>query len=171
LEEQSGALQWQWRRFCVDLPYRADLPSLDETRAALARHQAAEQAARAAGDAAVARDHRASAEQMMRQVARLEQLPPGKTYPMALTIGRLGDALWVITPGELYQVFQTTLRARFAPRPVIVATISDGWLPGYLPQAASYGRGIYQDIISPLAAGSLETLLEATARELEALSN
>jgi hypothetical protein len=169
IADQASSLHWKWRRFHVDLPYRADLPSLDETRAALASHQAAEEAARAAGNAALARDHRASAEQMTRQIMRLEQLPAGKHYPMAITIGRLGDALWVITPGELYQVFQTTLRARFAPRPVIVATISDGWLPGYLPAAASYGQGIYQDIISPLAAGSLETLLEATASELQSL--
>jgi hypothetical protein len=167
--EESTHAVWQWRRVVVELPYRADLPTLEETRVALAQHQAEEEAARAAGDADRARAARASIEQMTRQIGRLEQLPPGDAYPLAITVGRLGDALCVFSPGELYQVFQTSLRARFAPRPVIVTTISDGWLPGYLPAAASYGQGIYQDIISPLAPGCLERLLEATARELAML--
>jgi hypothetical protein len=38
-----------------------------------------------------------------------------------------------------------------------------------LPAASSYGQGIYQDIISPLAPGCLETLLVATTRELQSL--
>ncbi len=86
-----------------------------------------------------------------------------------MVVGRLGDALWVFSPGELYQEFQTALRERFAPRPVIIATVTSGWLPGYIPARAAYGKGIYQDVISPLAPGGLETLMEATVRELNDL--
>jgi hypothetical protein len=81
----------------------------------------------------------------------------------------VGDGLWVLTPGELYQVFQTTLRQRLAPHPVVVSTLTGDWQPGYLPDAASYGKGIYQDTISPLAAGSLETLIERVTTRLSAL--
>ena len=55
-------------------------------------------------------------------------------------------------------------------RPLIVATLTDDWQPGYLPEAASYGKGIYQDTISPLAAGSLESLLQRVSERLNRLS-
>jgi hypothetical protein len=70
----------------------------------------------------------------------------------------------------MYQVFQTALRRQLAPRPVIVSTLTDGWQPGYLPDAASYGKGIYQDAISPLAPGSLETLVQKVTERLIGLS-
>jgi hypothetical protein len=43
---------------------------------------------------------------------------------------------------------------------VLVSTVTSGWLPGYLPTADCYGRGIYQESIAIVAAGSLETLIE-----------
>ena len=160
---------WQRRRVTVPLPYRVDLPTLDETKAELARWEAEESAARTAGDTARVRECRAGAERMTRQIARLSSLPPGKTYPYPVTLRRLGDSLWVFVPGELYQVFQTTLRARFPSFAVVVCTITDDWQPGYLPPAASYGYGIYQEIIAAAGPGSLEVLLEAVTRECRAL--
>ena len=157
---------WQWERITVDLPYRDDLPTIAQTHASRERWQGEEQAARAAGDEARVRDCRANVEQMTRRLQRLETLPAGKAYPMRVVLGKLGDGLWVFVPGELYQVFQTSLRAKLAPQPVIVATISNDWQPGYLPAVGSYGRGIYQDVISLLAPGSLETLLAAVAQQL-----
>jgi hypothetical protein len=106
---------------------------------------------------------------MTRQLARLNTLPAGKTYPCRVTIGQLGDSLWVLVPGELYQVFQTTLRQRFAPRPVIVATLANDWHPGYIPAASSCGYGIYQDTIAAVAPGALETLIESITRFLRAM--
>jgi hypothetical protein len=86
-----------------------------------------------------------------------------------VTALRLGDALWVLAPGELYQVFQTTLRSRFPDAAVVVATVTGDWQPGYIPSASSYGYSIYQETIAAVAPGALEMLTEAVARELQAL--
>lgn len=160
---------WHWDSLTVDLPYREDLPTVAETLAKREHWQQQEQQFRASGAESKARDCRASVEQMTRQLARLESLPPGETYPFPVAIGQLGDAVWVLVPGELYQVFQTTLRQEFKARPLIIATLTDDWQPGYLPDASSYGKGIYQDTISPLAAGSLETLLQRVSERLNRL--
>jgi hypothetical protein len=169
-EALSRQARWGVRRFVVELPYRADLPTMEQTREQLGRWQAEEQAARAAGDWERVRDCRAHAERMTRQLGRLAALPAGKVFPYAVTALRLGDALWVLVPGELYQVFQTTLRERFPGAALVVATVTDGWQPGYVPMAASYGRGVYQETIAAVAPGSLETLTEAVGRELRELS-
>jgi hypothetical protein len=161
---------WQWETITVDLPYRDDLPTVEHTSAERERWQREEEHARSSGDEPRVRDCRANVEQMTRQLRRLESLPPGKSFPLEVSLGRLGDALWVLVPGEMYQVFQTTLRRQLAPRPVIVSTLTDGWQPGYLPDAASYGKGIYQDTISPLARGSLEMLVEKVTQRLDGLS-
>ena len=160
---------WRWKTFIVDLPYRSDLPTIDDTATSLEKWQAEEEGARTANDLDQMRDARAHVERMNRQLNRLRALPPGPTYPFPVTLARLGTARWVLVPGELYHVFQTTLRARFSETPIIVATLTNDWQPGYLPAAASYGHGIYQETIAVLAAGSLETLTEAVVRELAAL--
>ena len=64
----------------------------------------------------------------------------------------------------LYQVFQLTLRERFAPHPVFVTTLTNDWQPGYIPPASSYGYGIYQEVIAATAPGCLESLIEAITR-------
>jgi hypothetical protein len=155
------------RRFVVDLPYRPDLPTLEDTRQQLGHWLAEEELAHAAGDAIRARDARARAEQMTRQIARLSALPPGKAYPLPVALWHLGGAVWVFTAGEMYQVFQTALRARFPDRTVVVVTITNDWQPGYVPPAAAYGRGIYQEVIAAVAPGSLEALIEAVTAELQ----
>ena len=101
---------------------------------------------------------------MTRQLARLAALPPGQALSRTVAVARLGDAVWVFTPGELYQVFQTTLRERFPDVAVVVATVTNDWQPGYLPAAASYGYGIYQEVIAAVAPGSLEALTAAVIR-------
>jgi hypothetical protein len=160
---------WAWRTFTVDLPYRPDLPTVEGTRTELAKWEAAEADARRAGDLENARDARAHVERMNRQLNRLSALPPGPTYPYPVTLGRLGTALWVLVPGELYQMFQTTLRSRFPNEAVIVATLTNDWQPGYLPASSAYGHGIYQEAIAVVAAGALETLTETVAQHLRAL--
>ncbi len=160
---------WQTRRFTVELPYRVDLPTLEGTRQQLAHWQAEEEKARAEQDGPRVRDCRARAEQMTRQLGRLKVLPAGRTYPFNATVWRLGDALWVLAPGELYHVFQTTLRARFPGQALVVVTLTDDWQPGYLPTAGSYGYGIYQEEIALVGPGCLEVLMEAVSREIRAL--
>jgi hypothetical protein len=171
LDENARQRQtaWHWEQHTVDLVYRPELPTVEETQDQRARFEAQEQEAQAAGDAARQRDCRAKVEQMTRQLARLSTLPAGKSYPCRLTIGQLGDSLWVLVPGELYQVFQTSLRQRFAPRSVIVATLTNDWHPGYIPTASSCGYGIYQDSIAAVAPGALEILIESVTRFLRAM--
>ena len=84
-----------------------------------------------------------------------------------MTIGFLGEAIWIFVPGELYQVFQTALRRRRPDRPVLVTTLTNDWQPGYIPPASAYGQGIYQEVIAATAPGALEALIEAVARRIE----
>ncbi len=158
-------------RFVVPLPYRLNLPKADETRAALAKWEAEEQSALAVNDTTRVSECRAKGEQMRRQLTRLATMPPGPAYPYRMAIQRLGDSVWVFCPGELYQCFQTTLRARFPNVAIIVATVTNDWQPGYLPAASAYGYGIYQEIISAVAPGALETVIEETSREIRTLLN
>ena len=103
---------------------------------------------------------------MTRQLARLAALPPGKTYPLPVSVLRIGHALWVFTAGELDHCFQVALRRRFPNFAVIVATITNDWQPGYIPSASSYGYGIYQESIAAVSPGSLESLIEIVCRQI-----
>jgi hypothetical protein len=168
-----GTLQlqetWQLRQKTIELAYRHDLQSLEESKAAHRHWQKEEEKARAAGDMQKARDCRALVEQANRQINRLRVLPAGKVFLYRVYVARFGDALWVLVPGELYQTFQVALRKRFPMHAVIVATLTDDWQPGYLPAAPAYGYGIYQDTIAAVAPGSLEVLIEVITREIKAM--
>lgn len=157
---------WQRRDLAVNLPYRLELPTQEATWTELTRWEAEEAAARSANDTARLSECRARAEQMARQLARLATLPEGKAYPLPVTVSRLGGAIWVFTPGELYQQFQRTLRQRFPEVAIVVATVTNDWQPGYVPAAASYGYGIYQESIAAVAPGALEALTEVVSREI-----
>jgi hypothetical protein len=170
VDAQSAARlsEWDWRTVTIDLPYRSDLPTTEATRAELARWEADRESARIANDLDHMRDCHAHAERANRQLARLAALPAGETYPYTIVLGRAGTARWLLAPGEPYQVFQTTLRASFPESAVMIAILTNDRLPGYLPTAESYGRGIYQETIAVVATGSLERLIDAVAQELEA---
>ena len=165
----AGQAAWCWEQFVVELPYRHDLPTLEQTTSEREHWLAEESRAREAGNETLVRDCRAQVEQRTRQLDRLKNLAPGACYPLTVRIGLLGDAIWVFVPGELYQVFQTTLRARLAPRPVVVTTLTNDWQPGYIPPAAAYGYGIYQEVIAATSPGCLETLIEAVSRRIAEL--
>jgi hypothetical protein len=157
---------WTTRRFIVELPYRLELPTVEATRAELAKWELEETTARGANDTARRSECRARAEQMTRQLARLAALPPGRAYPLPVSVSWVGGAIWVFTPAELYQSFQITLREEFPDVAVVVGTITNDWQPGYIPPAASYGYGIYQEIIAATAPGSFESLTAAVIREI-----
>jgi hypothetical protein len=157
---------WRQRRWTVDLPYRAGLPTPEEIGAELARRQAAERAARAAGDEALARDCRAQVEVMTRQKVRLGSLPAGAAFPFPVHVCQLGDAIWVALESEHYQVLQLSLRQRFPHAAIVVATIVNGSIPTYLPTRETYGTGIYQETIALLAPGCLERLIEEIATQI-----
>lgn len=167
--EQNAFAVCGARRFVVALPYRLDMPKADATKTELAKWEAQEAAARTANDESRAADCRARAEQMTRQLARLSAMPPGPAYPYRVAVSRLGGSVWVFCPGELYQVFQVTLRERFPGVALMIATVTNDWQPGYLPAASSYGYGIYQEVIAAVAPGALETVIEAVSREVRAV--
>ncbi|MCI0684908.1 MAG: hypothetical protein L0Y71_22660 [Gemmataceae bacterium] len=155
---------WRCEQWTVELPYRSDLPTIEDSARQQVSWQGEEARAREKGDAIRARDCRAKVEQMTRWLARLRELPPGKTFSFPVTLWRLGDAFWVIVPGEHYQALQTTLRGRFPKHPIVVVTLTGDWLPGYVPTAATYGYGIYQESIALVAPGSAEVLQEEITR-------
>jgi hypothetical protein len=167
-EEERRKRRFACRHLSVILPYRSDLPSMAQSEKEFARLQAVERAAFAHGDEAKAREARAGAERMARQLARLRALPPGDGLPVRVALWQLGDAYWVMVAGEYYHQLQRALRQRFAPAPVLVATVTDGWRPGYVPTRETYGRGIYQESIAVVAPGSLEQLIEAIGSEIAA---
>lgn len=157
---------WRRRYWTVDLPYRAELRTQEQTKAERAHWQAEEQAAHQAGDATKARDCRAVVERMTRWLTRLAVLPPGRTFPLSVTLWQMGDAFWLAVEAEHYQFLQRALRERFTRTPIMVMTLANGSRPGYLPTADAYGRGIYQESIAVLAPGCLERLIEAVGAEM-----
>jgi hypothetical protein len=161
---------WRTEEWNAELPYRPDLPTIDETLAEQERWSGEERRAQEKGDAILARDCRAKVERMTRQLHRLRQLPAGKTYPLPVHLWRWGDVWWLFVPGEHYQSLQTTLRARFPDQPIVVTTLTGNWQPGYVPPASTYGYGIYQEIIAATGAGSAELLIEAITRRMRAMS-
>jgi hypothetical protein len=158
--------RWQLRRWTVDLPYRPELPTAAQVQAERARWQAEEQAARQSGNLEKARDCRALVERQTRWLTRLAPLPPGRTFPLPVTLWQMGDALWLAVEAEHYQQLQRDLRQRFPGVPIVVATLANGSRPAYLPTASAYGKGIYQESIAVLAPGCLEALIDAIGRQI-----
>lgn len=164
--ERTAKQAWRAESWREPLPYRPELPTLEQTRRERTQWEAEQSQAQEKGDAVRVRDCRARVEQMTRQIMRLELLPPGKTYPLAVDVWRWGDSLWVFVPGEHYQSLQSTLRRRFPDRPMMIVTLTGDWQPGYVPPASTYGYGIYQESIAAVAAGSAELLIEAITRRI-----
>jgi hypothetical protein len=165
-KQAEGKNRWQLWRWRERLPYRPERPTREQVETELKRFQADEEAARAAHDAARAADCRAMAERKRRLLHRLSQLPPGDGFPLQVVLWRMGDAFWLGVQGESYSLLQTELRRRFPGTPIIVASVAADWGASYLPPAAVYGTGIYQETIAVVAPGGLEQLIEAIARQI-----
>lgn len=157
---------WRWRRWTVNLPYRPELQTLEQTRAEQVRRQAEEHAARSAGDQVKARDARAMVERMTRWLTRIASLPPGPTFPFPMLLWQMGDAFWLAVEAEHYQLLQCALRQRFPHVFIVVVTLANGARVSYLPTREAYGKGIYQDSIAVLAPGCLEAVIEEAARQI-----
>lgn len=163
---RTAKSRWRLRRWTLPLPYRPELPNREETLKDRAHWLAEEQAAQAAGDAGRARDCHAMVERKDRELRRIAALPAGDEFPFPITVWQMGDAFWVAVEGEHYQHLQRRLRAQFGDVPVVVMTLVNGAVSAYLPDANSYGKGIYQETIAVLAPGSLERLTEELARQI-----
>ena len=153
----------------VGLEYRHDLPRRDEVQAEYERLLSQEQTASAKGDVETAQQFRALAERQKRSLGRLSGMPAGDTYPLHTATWRMGDAIWIAVQGEPYSLLQRRIRERFPDHPIIVTTIANGWGPSYLPSRELYGKGIYQEGIAWLAAGSLEALIDELSSRITSL--
>lgn len=90
------------------------------------------------------------------------------TVPFTVTLWRLGDVVVVAHPGEAYSDLQAALQTQFPDLIIAVVNLANGAHQGYLPPEYAYHDHRYQSWQSPLAAGSLETLvlhLGATLRD------
>lgn len=168
-DRADSIARWKLQRSLVPLPYRSDLPAVEQVRQDFAKWEADERQAEQAGDSQQAADCRAMAERSRRLMRVLEHLPPDEQFPMPVTILRTGDAVWVAVEAEHYQQLQTELRNRFPDRMILVATLANGSRARYLVPADTYGRGIYQETIALLEAGALETLIDEIGRRIDDL--
>ena len=156
--ELTAMSVWQRDRWTIPLPYRSDLPTVDDVRDELQRFESEEHRARDAGEIQKAADARAMVERRTRRLARLTELPLGEAYPYPVTVLRLGRVLWVFVEGEPYNILQRNLREQFPDFAVAVVELANGSRIGYLPTADTFGKGIYQETIAYLDHGALETL-------------
>ncbi|MDA1314732.1 MAG: neutral/alkaline non-lysosomal ceramidase N-terminal domain-containing protein [Acidobacteria bacterium] len=168
-EQLRLASAWRSAICEVDLPFRDDLPRRDELLEDQRRRLADEQTARAADDPQRAREARAMAERATRRLVRVEHLDEGDTFPYRAELWRVGDAIWIPLDGEHYNVLQRRLRERFPEYTLIIGTLANGSCVWYLPDAESYGKGLYQEEASILARGSLEKLTEALVETIQEL--
>jgi hypothetical protein len=164
--ERQAKACWRVRRWTLDLPYRAGLPTAAGTRSERERWLKEETDAQRAGRADAARDAHAMVERMDRQLNRLAVLPEGSTYPLEMALWQLGDAFWLAVESEHYQLLQRSLRRQIPEVPIVVMTIVNGSRAAYLPPAEIYGKGIYQETIALLAPGSLEQVIDAAAHQI-----
>lgn len=158
-ETRAAKSHWQIGRVAIDLPYRPELPTLDEVLAERDQLTREENEARAQGDLDRARDLRALVERKTRMAARLRSLPSGSVYPYLVNVWQLGDSIWIGLPGEPYNLIQTALRQRFPDKALVIMALADGWGPSYLPTRETYGKGIYQESIAVTSPGSLEQII------------
>ena len=156
------------KQWTVDLPYRTDMPNREQTQTDLKEWET--KLAAAPNDQAV-RDARAMIERLHRRLTRLANLPEGPTFPYPVTLMAIGDAIWVFAEGELYNRFQHSLRQWYRGLPIVIATLTNGSRPAYLPSIDAYGKSIYQETIAVLEKGSLEKLLDAVSDAIGRVAN
>ncbi len=156
-------------RYQVAMPLK---PKPDPVRlqVELQAWQARAREAESRGDALAARDAGAYAERLRRWLGRLAAWPEGGSYPFHFTVYRLGDALWITTGGEPYQLVQLALRERFSDFTLLFSPLAGDLEVGYLLPAGLYGQGLYQEEPSILAPGCLERLVNAVAARVTALT-
>ncbi|MBU4214263.1 MAG: neutral/alkaline non-lysosomal ceramidase N-terminal domain-containing protein [Actinobacteria bacterium] len=85
-------------------------------------------------------------------------------YPV--WVWQLGEAVVVAHPGEAYSWLAQTLRAALAPRPVLIANLTNGAGAFYLPPESAYARPSYTVGQTPAGPGSLEQVARAVLDHL-----
>ena len=88
--------------------------------------------------------------------------------PFPYSVYELGDAVWVTSGGEPYNLAQVELRRRFPQRPILFSPLDGGQSAAYLLPTNRYGKGLYQEEPSSLAPGCLEMLIDAMTTRIAA---
>ncbi len=166
--EERLAAQGVFRggRHKVTLPLKSR-PDRQSLTAELATWETRQFEADKSGNTIAARDYGARAERTRRWLGRLDGFSNGDIYGMPFSVYRLGDAVWVTCGGEPYNKLQTKLRDRFPLWIIIVSPLDSGIEVAYLLPREQYGKGLYQEESSLLAAGCLEKLLDAITARIE----
>ena len=161
--QESGAPLALWRHrssatnttlrateFAVDLPLK-DWPSAE----ALEKDRQAT-------------DDRVLKERLRRQRDLRRAMGDGATFPLAVWIWELGDAVVVGTVCEAYSWMARQLREGLPERTVIYLNLVNGSI-GYLPTVERYDEDVYQVWQTPFERGSLELLAAEILRHLRGL--
>jgi hypothetical protein len=163
---QHQLARWRQARWDIPLAYRDELEPAELVQERLGQWQKQEETAQDEGDLAHSQHCRAMAERDRRLLARLAELPAGDRYPYQVHAWQLGDAIWLLLPGEPYQQLEQQLRARFPEIPILLASNTGPWGPSYLVPTSDYGKGIYQESVAVLKAGCLEELTAHLAERI-----
>lgn len=167
-ERLDSTALFQGGSYTVELPQKP-LPDPVALEAEMEDWGTKQQEADAQGDKIAARNYGARAERARRWRMRVHYLIDRPTYTYHFSVHRLGDAIWITTGGEPYNVLQTELRRRFPGHPLLITPLAGDFQVAYLLPSDRYGRGLYQEEPSILAAGCLEILIEAIAERIQAL--
>ncbi len=108
---------------------------------------------------------RVTSERLGRKRRIREAVGDGKSTHMPLWLWEVGDAILIAHPNEAYSALQTTLRARFPEKAIIVMNVTNGHF-GYLPPADLYEHEVYSVWQSPFGAGCLEHLIETAEHRI-----
>ena len=159
---------WHQKLWTIELPYHENLPTQESVLMEQEKWSSWEREAQESGNEKREKECRAMVERTTRQLTRLRPLPSGTTFPLPVWMLRLGDAFWIFVHGEPYHIFQENLRKRFPDQVLVISSLANGSILGYLPTRETYGKGIYQELISIVSEGSLEQVIDAVAGAIDA---
>jgi hypothetical protein len=113
---------------------------------------------------------RVALERLSRKRRIREAVGDGKSTHMPLWLWELGDAILIAHPNEAYSALQTSLRAAYPDKAIVVLNVTNGHF-GYLPPAHLYEAEIYSVWQSPFGPGCLEHLIETAEHRIKELVN
>lgn len=135
----------------IELKLKADLPTLAEIDAALAK-----------------KPEGFEYERLLRKRRVRMSFSEGTASTEKIWLWQLGDAVLCGVPFECYAALQTELRAAFPQKTILVMNIANGIL-GYLPPQHLYDHTIYTVWQTPYDRGSLERVIECAKSGLREL--
>jgi hypothetical protein len=138
-------------RLVLDLPIKADYPSMEQILAELAVATEGYQV-----------------ERLNRKARLRRSLGDEATYPFSTWVWRVGETIFVGWPGEAFSLIQETLRSAYPDLTIVVMNVVNGTI-GYLPPAELYDEDMYEVWQTPLDRGCLESLMRACTDAIDRL--